>query len=182
MAIVGLSRHVGFPRGHSGRALGFLTFGVFALVVLLDIGAVIRALGIIEGMPIQIPLVSAGADPVMALVAAGEIMWLAALVPFTASHAQLASSLGAGDLARRAWRATALVLLAGVLPIGIAWAVREFNPAFPVRAGAVGAAFLLGVIAIAKVVGTTRYLTSYLKEMLDPASTSALELSAWRRA
>jgi len=181
-AIVGLSRHVGFPRRHGGRLLAFLTFGVIAAVVVLDAAAVMRALGFIEGVPIQLPLASANTDPSMALIAAGEIAWLAALVPFTASHAQLASSLGATDVAHRSWRATALVLAAGLFPLGIAWASSEFNLAFPYRAGLVAGAFVLGLIAIGKVVGATRYLTSYLKEMLDPASTSALELSAWRRA
>ena len=181
-ATVGLLRHLAFPRGHGGRALALLTFGVVSVVILLDAGAVVRALGLAQGVPIQVPLARADADPVMALIAAGEVVWLAALVPFTASHAQLAGSLGAGDLARRSWRATALVLGAGIAPLGIAWYVREFNPGFPVRAGLVTVAFVLGLIAIAKVVGATRYLAAYLKEMLDPASTSALELSAWRRA
>ena len=162
--LLGIVRHGLFPRPHHGRWLALLAAAAHAVAL----AAAVRALG-------QAPL-----SPAAVLLP--ELVAFAAACPLMASHARLAASLDAPDLRRRAWRACGLVAFTTLVVVGIGWRWAAI-PGEWTRSALAAASALLVVLALAKVVGVSRFLVSYLRHMGEARfSESPAELRAWHRA
>jgi hypothetical protein len=171
-----LSRHLSSVR--AGRGIGWLAWALFALATLFDAYALAILLGVTG--PQQV----AGATlSVVRAVGLAELLAFAALAPVAASHARVAALVGAQDIEQRAQRAMRYVTLVALVVAGVAVGIALEKPAHEaVVLGAAGVSIVVVILALAKVLGVTRFLLAYLGTMGQPDSSTSIELRAWHRA
>jgi hypothetical protein len=173
----GLARHLASDGRRAGRLFGTLALALYALVIGVDAVALLAALGASFGSR----WVEQAGTPID-VVLLGELTAFVALAPVAVSHGRLARALGAMDIRRRALNAALLVLFAALALSSVAW-TRLHAPAAGLAVAAGTLAALLAVVALAKVLGVTRFLLAYLRTVEAPDSMDSLpELSAWHRA
>lgn len=172
----GLWRHLTSVR--DGRVTGWLSWALFVVSTILDLYALVSVLGIVA--PQLMFGVSLDAGRAIALAELGAFV---ALAPVAASHAQVAAGVGGRDIQQRAWRAVRYVVLVFLIVLGAGYAIVT-QRALPeaIALAAVGLSVVLVILALAKVLGVTRFLLAYLRTMALAESSTSIELRAWRGA
>jgi hypothetical protein len=171
----GLGKHVGAMQ--RGRAAGWISLLLFALSVALDVYALCVRFALVQ------PTVLAGISFSLGrIVALAELTAFFALAPIAASHADVAAGSGGRDIAQRAGRAMRYVLLVTLIVVGLGWVTATQNVPEPVTLGLAGVSVVLVVLALAKVLGVTRFLLAYLRTLGQAESSTSMELKAWRGA